>query len=496
MSEKRLNLGLDLGSISLKAALLDENNHILFEKWMRIAGNPLGSLKILLNDIKKMFGDLEFRSIGYTGSGRGLISGILKDAASINEISAHAAAVKVLHPEIKSVIEIGGQDSKLILFGDDDEISEFRMNELCAAGTGAFLDQQASRLGMKIEEFASLGLEATSPVAIAGRCAVFAKTDMTHHQQEGRPLPDIIAGLNEALARSYLSNLARGRHLRRPISFQGELPKMPDSSPPSKRCSLKEGELVIPKNHLTMGAIGAAIAARGYYPRSGVRISFVEKSLEEISRSRSHKTCAAKSRSGSQRIIDSSLKNIVSAGVFLGVDIGSVSVKLAAISEDGVIYQDEFSDGRPLDTLRKLFDKLSKAFPNLKFSGAGITGSGRAFFGKLIGADTVVNEITAQVAACKSVMPELDTIIEIGGQDAKFIRLEDGSVKRFEMNRVCAAGTGAFLQEQSARLGIDLSTEFAAKAAPERRPFESRGQMHRLLWSPISCRISRADRAK
>jgi len=468
MNKKRLNLGLDLGSISLKTALLDENNHILFEKWMRVAGNPLGSLKILLDDIKKSFGELEFSSIGYTGSGRGLISEILKEAASINEISAHAAAVKEFHPEVKSVIEIGGQDSKLILFGDEDEISEFRMNELCAAGTGAFLDQQAARLGMEIEEFALKGLEATSPVAIAGRCAVFAKTDMTHHQQEGRPLPDIIAGLNEALARSYISNLVRGRYLHRPISFQGGVAKNAGLVAAFKKMlSLKDGELIIPKNHLTMGAIGAAIAARGSPPRNMVRISCIEKSLEKISEIKiTQKHALPKLKSASQRIIDSSLKNIVSSGVFLGVDIGSVSVKLAALSEDGVIYQDyEFSDGRPLDVLRKLFDKLDKASPNLKFSGTGITGSGRAFLGKLIGADTVVNEITAQVAACKSVMPELDTIIEIGGQDAKFIRLEGGSVRRFEMNRVCAAGTGAFLQEQSARLGIDLSREFAAKAA-------------------------------
>ncbi len=182
-----------------------------------------------------------------------------------------------LYPEVRTIIEIGGQDSKLILLEHSEEdphraaIKDFAMNELCAAGTGAFLDEQACRLGIRIEDFASIALEAGSPAHIAGRCAVFAKTDMIHLQQKGTPMPDILLGVAYSLARNYLSNLVRGRTLNPVISFQGGTAS--NLALKKAFCDLlhlNDGELIVPEHFNTMGAYGAALLAREKGPSTNI----------------------------------------------------------------------------------------------------------------------------------------------------------------------------------------------------------------------------------
>jgi predicted CoA-substrate-specific enzyme activase len=476
-------LGIDLGSISLKLVMLDASGEVLFSKWVRVAGRPIEALGALFEECSRKHPDACISGIGVTGSGRKLIEERFP-CHSVNEISAHASAITALHPDVRTVIEIGGQDSKLIMLDDALDVGipairDFSMNELCAAGTGAFLDQQAARLGLSIEVFSNLALKAVTPAPIAGRCAVFAKTDMTHHQQEGRSLPDIVAGLNEALARSFMANLVRGKDLRRPIAFQGGVASNASLVMTFRRMLCPDEAIIIPAHHKVMGAIGAAIKARGEHACvTDLSLAALAKTLAHTARADTTPAeCAEAHASRLQRPcgrrIDPDFKQLRSKGAFLGIDVGSVSVKLVLLGQDGILDAEyRFSDGKPVDVLRDMLAGLSSRVDPASIQGVGVTGSGRHFVGSLIGADAIRNEISAQAMAAALICPQADTVFEIGGQDAKFMRVREGTAQSFAMNRVCAAGTGAFLQEQAARLEVELDHEFAETAFRSERPAE------------------------
>jgi len=477
MENKSYSLGIDLGSISLKVVLLDRNGELHFSRWTRVAGDPFKQLDSILRELSEKFPTAVIEDIGVTGSGRVLVAESL-GAKAINEITAHAAAASRFVPQGKTIIEIGGQDSKLMILeegGKASSVKDFSMNELCAAGTGAFLDQQAARLNLSIERFAELADRSENPVPIAGRCAVFAKTDMTHHQQEGRSLPDIVAGLNEALVRSYLANLVRGKELPRPIVFQGGVASNKGLVNAFKKIiGLGEDDLLIPEHHRIMGAIGAALGVQS-------SCSNLFRSLDEIY-DRFHQQSTDRKRIDLQRRferlgepkgeilgVDYSVLDL--DGAYLGIDVGSVSVKLVVIAPQGIIFSDyRFSDGRPLETLGQLFAEVGRRHEEVELNGIGVTGSGRHLIGKLLEADAVKNEISAQAIAVNAFFPHIDTIVEIGGQDSKFIRVDGGRASYFAMNKVCAAGTGAFLQEQAHRLDIDLEKEFSLSAFASSNP--------------------------
>src|SRR5690554_738775 len=195
-------LGIDVGSVSTNLVLIDENQEVKYSSYLRTKGRPMEALKEgLFKMLSSLPQDLKVQAAGTTGSGRQLAGLIIGADVVKNEITAHAVAATSQIPNIHSILEIGGQDSKIIII-ENGVVSDFAMNTVCAAGTGSFLDQQAARLGLSIEEFASLALKAKNPVRIAGRCSVFAESDMIHKQQLGHGLPDIVAGLCQALTRN------------------------------------------------------------------------------------------------------------------------------------------------------------------------------------------------------------------------------------------------------------------------------------------------------
>jgi len=482
---REFSLGIDLGSISLKIALLDDSGKVLFSKWMRVSGDPFEAISKILNEVSIEQPGIIISSVGVTGSGRSLVSGATRiDAIEINEITAHAEAAKQLHPDVRTIIEIGGQDSKLVILDESDSgenrvIRDFRMNELCAAGTGAFLDQQATRLGMSIEEFAALDDGKTEAVPIAGRCAVFAKTDMVHHQQEGRELSEIVAGLNEALVRSYLSNLVRGSDLPTPIAFQGGVASNSGLAAAFRRLlNLKNDELIIPRDHRVMGAIGSAhLAIHKKDLNSSPGIPLKDLCADLRNKLSDHRDGIRKNRkihplpTPKFEPTTPDLNHLKLDGAYIGIDIGSVSAKLILIDKTGLSFSDyRFTDGKPIITLRAMLENAREKISAHRIMGVGVTGSGRSFVGALIGADVIKNEITAQAIGAAAIAPGIDTIVEIGGQDAKFLRLVGGRPTYFTMNKVCAAGTGAFLQEQAERLGIDLKRDFATEAFRSESP--------------------------
>ncbi len=255
----KLYLGVDVGSVSTNLVLLDSQNKVIRKLYLRSQGNPVGSVQRGMQQLMKELKGAEIAGVGTTGSGRQLIGRLLGADLIKNEITAHAVACLNLEPQVQTIIEIGGQDSKLILIRDGI-VSDFAMNTVCAAGTGSFLDQQAARLNMGISEFSELAARGEHPVRIAGRCAVFAESDMIHKQQMGHPLEDILAGLCGALVRNFLSNLGKGREIKPTVIFQGGVAA---NQGIRKAFETVLGcQLIIPEHYDVMGAIGAALLAK------------------------------------------------------------------------------------------------------------------------------------------------------------------------------------------------------------------------------------------
>jgi predicted CoA-substrate-specific enzyme activase len=253
-------LGIDVGSVSTDLAVIDQEGRVLCYQYGLTHGQPILAVQRGLKEIEsRLPKGVEICGVGTTGSARQLAGALVGADVVKNEITAHAVASVHFYPEVKTVLEIGGQDSKIIIIRDGLVI-DFGMNTVCAAGTGSFLDQQALRLNVPIETFGDYALRSNSPVRIAGRCTVFAESDMIHKQQMGYPLSDIIAGLCEALVRNYLNNVAKGKEIRSPILFQGGVA----ANQGIKRAFEKElkEEIIVPKYYHVMGAIGAALLAK------------------------------------------------------------------------------------------------------------------------------------------------------------------------------------------------------------------------------------------
>ncbi len=252
-------LGIDVGSVSINIVLIDEFKNLYDKKYLRTRGEPIEVIKTGLRYFKNKHANINIKGVGTTGSGRNL-AGVMVGADTVkNEITAHAVAAAEITSDVKTVLEIGGQDSKIIIIRDGIAI-DFGMNTVCAAGTGSFLDHQAMRLGIPIEEFGSIALQADNSVRIAGRCAVFAESDMIHKQQMGHDVPEIIAGLCDALVRNYLNNVGKGKDIQAPIVFQGGVAAN-EGIRRSFKNELNTG-IIVPENYDVMGAIGAGILAR------------------------------------------------------------------------------------------------------------------------------------------------------------------------------------------------------------------------------------------
>jgi predicted CoA-substrate-specific enzyme activase len=259
MSKLELYMGLDIGSVSVNLILMDEKYHVLEKLYLRTQGRPIPVLKEGLQMLAGLMpAGSTISGVGVTGSGREL-GGALVDADVIkNEITAHGMAVLHFIPDAQTILEIGGQDSKIILLRNG-VVSDFAMNTVCAAGTGSFLDRQAARLDVPIQEFGALALRSKSPVRIAGRCAVFAESDMIHKQQMGCSSEDIIKGLCEALVRNYLNNVGKGKEILPEIVFQGGV-----AANEGIKKSFEEAlgqPVIVPEHYDVMGALGAAILA-------------------------------------------------------------------------------------------------------------------------------------------------------------------------------------------------------------------------------------------
>lgn len=286
MNTKKAFLGVDVGSVSINVVAIDQGNDMLAKIYVRTEGRPIQILKKAIAEMVSLLpADVEIEGIGTTGSGRELAAVVVGADVVKNEITAHGIATLTFVPDARTILEIGGQDSKIIILRDG-VVSDFAMNTVCAAGTGSFLDRQAARLNIPIEKFGELALRSKAPVRIAGRCAVFAESDMIHKQQMGCSCEDIIRGLCEALVRNYLNNVGKGKEILPRVVFQGGV-----AANVGIRKAFEDAlgyEITVPEHYDVMGALGAAILAKDYINK-GHRTNFkgFERILEEEFTSRS-----------------------------------------------------------------------------------------------------------------------------------------------------------------------------------------------------------------
>lgn len=255
---KKAYLGVDIGSISTKGIIIDENKKLIASDYIWTEGDPIGAVKKLIHLLKEQLETKKYTivGVGTTGSARKLIGTILGANIIKNEITAHAIGTLSLYPDVKTIFEIGGQDSKIIII-EDGIVTDYAMNTLCAAGTGSFLSSQSKRLGLKVEEFGPLALKSKNPTNIAARCTVFAESDLVHKAQMGHKKEDIVAGLCKAVVTNYLNNVGKGKKINAPIVFQGGVSK---NVGVIKSFEDATGEkIIVDDNSHLMGALGVAI---------------------------------------------------------------------------------------------------------------------------------------------------------------------------------------------------------------------------------------------
>ncbi len=486
-----MKLGIDVGSVSAKVVVLGEADSVIEWHYVRTKGQPVETVLAILEEVLPRYETDGFELMAATGTGGKLIAELL-GAQFVNEIVAQAAGTVCFHPEARTIIEIGGEDSKLTLLGSEGQggpprVIDFSLNGACAAGTGSFLDQQASRMGIPIEQFGDVAFKSVHPPRIAGRCSVFAKTDMIHLQQVGTPVHDIVAGLCFAMVHNFIGNIVRGRKLSKPVCFQGGVAANKGIRWAIRDLMhLSENELIVPEHFAVLGAIGAVLVA-GEKAQERAQTAASQPTLPQIpdlSRMRQYlaqRQCDFLSlpplKGDNYPLCIETVKRATAEKIeaYLGVDIGSISTNVVVIDRNVNVLARRYlmTAGRPIEAVKKgLYEVAQELGDSVVIKGAGSTGSGRYMTGEFFGADVVRNEITSHAKAAAFVCPEVDTIFEIGGQDAKYISLENGTIVDFTMNKVCAAGTGSFLEEQAEKLAINIDEEFGARALASKRPLD------------------------
>ena len=466
-----------------------------------------------------------------TGSGADMLRALVPGLRVLEEVPALVKGVRALAPQAASVIGMGAQSGVFATGFAHGSAPEFAMNESCAAGTGSFFEDQMQRLGLPLESYSDLVARAQSVPRLSGRCSVFAKTDIIHRQQEGVPVEDILQGLCHATVKAFKATIVRNLPVEKPVALAGGVLENAGVVRAVREVfDLAEGELLADEKLVCAQAVGAALAAaEGAGGRDGERIaagdgaglhaagageaSDASAGLASLASLRSalEGTQAAQAddlprlpqlpqvdcmpncgfalapspwnpqgspaREGGavprSAVVDA-LEQGAPVPVALGVDVGSTSTNLVLVSTDGVLLDAQYlrTRGNPKQAVRDGLASLAQRVGDRAcVVAAGVTGSGRTMIGKLIGADAVRDEITAQARAAAAADSQVDTVFEIGGQDSKYISLVAGQVADFQMNKVCAAGTGSFVEEQAARLGIALP-DYGSLALSAEHPVE------------------------
>ncbi len=481
------SLGIDIGTGSVCLAVI-ENGQLIYHAYRLHRGQPAETLRSLLQSLEKT-GSVHVACAAVNEAAACFYPHAPKDVFA-DRVNALKKGARILYPQAGSVMEIGAQSSCFVTGVRPGEATAYAINGECATGTGAFFEDQMHRLGLPLEAYSECVRKAGSVPRLAGRCSVFARTDLIHRQQEGMPTEDILLGLAFAVVRNFKASVIRRLEVAKPVILAGGVVYNEGVTRAVREVfGLSEEELLCGETNAILSAVGLAQTA------AERTCTFDWKHPEKPQRdpASEHPLIC---RETAKKLPDFDRDNLHKLHLFpqnkriwLGVDVGSTSTNLVLIGENGEVidYQYLRTAGNPSGAVAEGLDhwkrKYGDSFCPL---GTAVTGSGRYHIAKQLGTETVLDEITAQARAAVHLMPEADTVFEIGGQDSKYICLRGGQVTDFEMNKICAAGTGSFIEEQAGHLGIELN-EIGNLALTAKHPAELGERCTVLMESRISC---------
>jgi predicted CoA-substrate-specific enzyme activase len=490
INSKNYTVGVDVGSVSLNCIVINKSKDIIYEfPYKRHFGKIDEEILDLLERLFEKFGENNIRSISFTGShGKKLAEklGVFYEFETISQVLGTLQLI----PNAKSLICMGGQDTALLQIYHDEgewELENFSTNGPCASGTGSFIDQQAERLATSLYEkkkeisqnhidkilndFIRLGLKSEKSAHVACRCTVFTKSDMIHLQNKGEKLEDIIYGLHVGNARNYVSTIVSNQKLEDPIVFVGGLSK---NELQVKAFKTYYPNLIVPAFNTSTGALGVALKALELKNDATFGLADLKEanlhgniSVPKAPRLVLKKTKMPDCRQPRRNFL------AIKTRAYLGIDIGSTTTKYALIDENHNLIHKSYvhTQGKPIEVTQKLLKHIVDALENkVEIMGVATTGSGRYVVGDFLNADLSIDEITAHARGAIEIDPKVDTIFEIGGQDSKYISLVNANPLDFDMNKVCAAGTGSFLHELANKHGINIVSEFQDIALSSRAP--------------------------
>ncbi|MFP3869831.1 MAG: acyl-CoA dehydratase activase [Syntrophobacteria bacterium] len=485
-------VGIDIGSVSINCVVVDDKANLIYEApYQRHFGRFLPCTLQVLRSIYQRFDEKNITSVAFTGNHGRIIASRLR---ALYEYDSITQVLGVLHvvPNASTIISMGGQDAafyRLLHRNGRWYLKAFAMNGPCAAGTGSFIDQQAERLSSFLYDenvsfsqdhitqilgnFIALGKTSTSPAPVACRCTVFTKSDMIHLQNKGESLANIIAGLHQGNAANYISTIVARQQVRSPVVFVGGVASNEMQVQAFRRYY---PDLIVPAHHTSTGALGAAHFARTENQQGNPDLAALESMIDETGTDfpRAAPLCLRKTRfTGNPVIPGRKQRAQTKLQVYLGVDVGSTTTKTVLMDVNQNIIHKQYvqTQGKPIEVTQKLLTGIHQEFgDSLEFLGSAATGSGRHVVGDFINADLILDEITAHARAAVQCYADADTVFEIGGQDSKYIWIENGNPMDFDMNKVCAAGTGSFLHELANKLRINIVKEFQEIALSSQNP--------------------------
>ena len=486
------NVGIDIGSVSINCVVLDKDGDLIYEApYQRHFGRFVPQTLQTLQSIYERFREQRIQSVSFTGNHAKFIASRL---GALYEYESITQVLGVLHvaPDASAIISMGGQDAGLFTLSNKDGqwyLQSFAMNGPCAAGTGSFIDQQAERpssslynedalfcqehISQILASFIERGKESTGAAPVACRCTVFTKSDMIHLQNKGETLANIIAGLHQGNAANYVSTIVANQKVDGHAVFVGGVASNELQVEAFRRYF---PTLVVPPHHTSLGALGVALFARTQNQQGRPDLAVLETMADEVASDfPKAQTLRLRKTKFSENVVIPKRKQLprTKLQVYLGVDIGSTTTKTVLMDVNQNIIHKQYvqTQGKPIEVTQKLLAGIKEEFEeSLEFLGIATTGSGRHVVGDFIDADLIIDEITAHARAAVHWDSEVDTVFEIGGQDSKYIWIEQGNPMDFDMNKVCAAGTGSFLHELANKLKINIVKEFQEIALSSESP--------------------------
>lgn len=468
------NLGIDIGSTTMKVALLDDTHHLLFRDYRRHNADVPNTARRIMRSLHERMGECDLRMVVTGSVGMGFAERL--GLTFTQEVVASVRTIRTLYPEVSTFIDMGGEDSKMIFF-EEGKIPDIRMNGSCAGGTGAFIDQTASLIGVTTVELNNLAAQSTTIYPIASRCGVFSKTDIQNLIARNVSKADIAASVFHAVATQVIGSLARGMDIRPKLFYcGGPFAFLPELSKAFLRLlHLEKSDCIIPEDAQIIPAIGCALQA-GEEEKSVPlnRLMALLETPEEQAADYSRRLpqlfadedeYAAWLQRKETHAVRRAQVSYPQADYYLGVDSGSTTTKIVLLNADGALVYSDYqrNHGDSFRTFAEALQRMKQTVGDVHIASSCATGYGESLLKTAFSLDYGIVETMAHFMGARALNPKLSFVLDIGGQDMKAIWVNNGTIRRIEINEACSSGCGSFIETFANQLGYAVE-DFARMA--------------------------------